>query len=399
MNLSSRIDTLPASPIRKLIPYAQKAKSEGVTVYHLNIGDPDIKTPPQMLEVLKDWNIETISYALSQGDPEFIAALEWYYHTLGYSYLSSKNIQVSSGGSEAISMALFATCNPGEKVIVFEPFYANYKSFAVLNGVEFTSVPTSAENGFHLPSRQVLETYITPQTKAILFCNPSNPTGTVYTKQEIEMLVDLAKKYNLFLLSDEVYREFVYDGHKQISLLDYMPKIPDRAVVLDSMSKRYSLCGSRLGVFVSLNEQLMTGALKIGQSRLSSGFIEQKMAAKLKDVPESYTQAVQKEYETRRDVIFEGLRTIPGIKIPKPEGAFYTIVTLPVDDSDTFCQWLLTDFRDQNETVMLAPASGFYGTEGLGKHEVRLAYVIEVPKLQRCVEILKKALEVYNQSH
>lgn len=393
---SKRLTTVPASPIRKLVPFATAAKKAGVTVYHLNIGDPDIETPEIMIEVLRNWKDNPIRYGQSQGEPVFLEALLFYYHKLGFTFLGTEHLQVTSGGSEAIAMAMFAVADPSEEILVFEPFYANYNTYAAVNGVRLVSIQTNLADGFHLPSRKIIEGKITKKTKAILYCNPNNPTGTVYTRDEIEMLVDIAKKNGLFLLSDEVYREFTYDNRHQASLLSYMQDLPNQAIVLDSLSKRYSVCGARIGVLISLNTDMMAGVLRIGQGRLSAGLIDQLMAAKLTEVPASYFTDTHREYEFRRDVLYEGLRKIPGIVIPKSEGAFYTIVGLPVKDAEHFCQWLLTDFRDKGETVMLAPAAGFYATPGKGKNEVRIAYVLAVPKLKRCIEILEKALQAYH---
>lgn len=394
--LSTRLSRVPASPIRKLVPYAQQAKKEGVHVYHLNIGDPDIKTPQVMIDVLRKWDTNPIGYDFSQGNPAFIKSLLWYYHRLGYTFLHQENIQVTTGGSEAIAMALFAVCNPGDEAIVFEPFYANYNSYAVVHGVTLTPILTKLSDGFHLPDEKIIEQKITKKTKAILICTPGNPTGTVYTKKEMDMLAALCKKHGLFLVSDEVYREFCYDGKKQVSLFPYMEEIPEHAVVVDSLSKRYSLCGGRLGMLVSLNQDLMAGVLRMAQGRLSSGYVDQVMASELVHVPSSYTQNVQKEYETRRDVLFQELEKINGIDLPpKPEGAFYAIVGLPVTNAEDFCKFLLTDFRDRNETVMFAPAAGFYGTPNCGKNEVRIAYVLNTTAIRRSAEILKKALDAY----
>ncbi len=403
VTVSKRLLNVPASPIRKLVPFAMAAKKAGVHVYHLNIGDPDIKTPGVMMDVLKHWDIDPIGYSLSQGQPEFLESLKSYYHGLGYSFIDIPNIQVTSGGSEAISMALFATCQPGDEVIVFEPFYANYNTYAVVNGVKLVPVPTSIENGFHLPEKSVIEKHITKKTRAILICSPNNPTGTVFTKMEMDMLVGLAKKHSLFMLVDEVYREYTYDGRTQTSLLAYMKEIPKQAIMLDSMSKRYNLCGVRLGVLVSLNADVMAGVLRIGQGRLSSGIVDQMIAAKLTDVPASWLNETHEEWTKRRDVLYEELKKIPGVTIPKPEGAFYSIVGLPISDSEDFAKWLLTDFRDpsassgQAETVMVAPAAGFYATRGLGKNEVRIAYVLNTKALKRSVELLSKALTEYNK--
>ncbi len=394
---SKRLSAVPASPIRKLVPYATVAKAQGVKVYHLNIGDPDIETPDEMLSVLRNWTRKTVGYDQSQGNPELLKSLVWYYKKIGFDFIHESNIQVATGGSEALSMAIFATCDPGDEVLVFEPFYANYNGFAASTGVTLVPIRTKIEDGFHLPKRVDIEAKITQKTIAILFCNPNNPTGTVYTKKEIELLVELAKKHNLFLLADEVYREFTYDGAKQVSLLTYMQEIPELAVVLDSLSKRYSLCGGRIGMVVSRNTELMAGVLRMAQARLSSGLVDQLMAAELPKVSDAYFRQVNKEYEARRDVLFEGLSKIPGVTIPKPEGAFYAIVGLPVDDAEKFCTWLLTDFRDNNETVMLAPAAGFYASPGIGKNEVRIAYVINQTSLKRCIEILRLALQNYLQ--
>ncbi len=394
---SRRLSQVPHSPIRKLVPYAVSAKQQGVHVYHLNIGDPDIKTPEVMLSVLKNWDKNPVGYDQSQGNPLFLEAMKTYYHRRGFSFITTSHIQVTTGGSEAIAMAMFAVCDPGEEVLTFEPLYTNYNSYAVVTGITLRAIETAATNGFHLPEREVIEKAITKKTRAILICNPNNPTGTVYTKAEIEMLVAIAKKHGLFILSDEVYREYTYDGRPHVSLFDYMREIPEYAIVLDSMSKRYSLCGARLGTLVTLNETILKGVLAIAQGRLSSGFIDQMMAAKLVDVPDSYLEEVHGEYLKRRDALYEGLRAIPGIVIPKPEGAFYTIVGLPVDDAEDFAKWLLTDFRDNNETVMVAPAAGFYATSGKGKNEVRIAYVLHVEAIKRCVEIIAKALVAYQK--
>lgn len=392
---SRRLSQVPHSPIRKLVPYAVSAKQQGVHVYHLNIGDPDIKTPEVMLSVLRNWDKNPIGYDQSQGNPLFLDAMKAYYHRLGFSYIDTHNIQVTSGGSEAIAMAMFAVCDAGEEVLTFEPLYTNYNSYAVVTGITLRAIETSAANGFHLPEREVIEKAITKKNRAILICNPNNPTGTVYTKEEIEMLVSIARDHGLFLLSDEVYREYTYDGRQHVSLFDYMREIPEYAIVLDSMSKRYSLCGARLGTLVTLNEQVLKGILAIAQGRLSSGLIDQMMASKLVEVPDSYLEEVHDEYRKRRDALYEGLKKIPGVVIPKPEGAFYTIVGLPVSDAEDFAKWLLTDFRDNNETVMVAPAAGFYATPGKGKNEVRIAYVLHVDAIRRCVDLLAKALVAY----
>ncbi|MFZ6035190.1 MAG: pyridoxal phosphate-dependent aminotransferase [Patescibacteria group bacterium] len=396
--VSNRLLKVPASPIRKLVPFATEAKKEGVKVYHLNIGDPDIKTPDAMISFLRDWSKNPVGYSQSQGEPEFLKSLEFYYSMIGFHFINTADIQVTTGGSEAISMALFAICDEGDEVMVFEPFYTNYNSYAAVNNVNLVPVKTDGRTGFHLPDRSEIENKITPKTKAILICNPSNPTGTVYTREEMDLLVELAKKHNLFLISDEVYREFVYDGKRHISLLEYMEALPEQTIMLDSLSKRYSLCGARLGMLVSKNREVMEGVLRIAQGRLSSGLVDQLMASKLTEVKDSYFEAVHNEYQKRRNVLYEGLKSIPGVYLEKPEGAFYTIVKLPVKNADHFSQWLLTDFRLNNETVMVAPAAGFYATSGLGLDEVRIAYVLNTEDLKKSIEVLRHALKAYSSS-
>jgi aspartate aminotransferase len=395
--VSERLIRVPASPIRKLVPFANAAKKEAIHVYHLNIGDPDIQTPDVMIKALRTWDKNPISYSSSQGEPVFLDALVWYYHSLGFSFIRPNHIQVTTGGSEAISMALFSVANPGDDVLIFEPFYTNYNSYAAVHSVRLVPIPTDIQNGFHLPTKDVIEKSMTSKTKAILICSPNNPTGTVYTKAEMDMLVDIVTDHGLYLLSDEVYREFVYDGITHVSLLSYMQDIPKQAIVLDSLSKRYSLCGARLGMLVSLNDELMQRVLYIAQGRLSSGLIDQIMASHLTEVPKTYVDSTQKEYKKRRDVLYDGLRKIPGVVIHKPEGAFYAIVGLPIDDAEDFAKYLLTTFRDNNETVMVAPAAGFYATPGCGKNEIRIAYVLNEKALRRSIDILRNALKAYNR--
>ncbi len=395
MKISSRLNSVPASPIRKLIPLAEAAKRQGVRVYHFNIGDPDVKTPQVMSDKLKSISTNPIGYAPSQGHPQLLQALQTYYHRLGYKFLDSKNIQVTMGGSEAISWAMFSVADPGEEILVFEPFYANYNAFAKINHVNLVPILTSIAAGFHLPKKEIIEKAITRKTRAILYTSPNNPTCTVYTRAEIKMLVEIAQKYNLFLLADEVYREFCFDGLVHTSLFDYMEKIPQQAIVLDSLSKRFSLCGARLGALVSLNSEIMAGVGRMGQSRLSAGLIDQFLAAELTKLPNSFFTEIQKEYQKRRDTIYAGLKKIEGVVISRPEGAFYCIAGLPVADAEHFCKWLLTDFRLNGETIMLAPAAGFYATDGQGKNEVRFAYVLQVADLNRGLMILKAALDKY----
>lgn len=396
--VSKRIQDLPISAVRKLAPYALKAKTEGVKVYHLNIGDPDIKTPKVMLDVLQKLQLKTIRYAQSRGEPELVRALENYYHKLGFTKIQEENMIVTVGGSEAIVMSLFTVANPGDEILIFEPFYSNYASCAHFCNVKLVPVSTSIENGFHLPKKEQIKKLITKKTKAILFCSPNNPTGTVYTKQELQLLVSIAKENGLFLISDEVYREFIFDGKKHTSVLEFLDQIPQQIILLDSLSKRFSLCGARIGVAISFNQEIISGAMKIAQSRLSGGLIDQLMASKLTEVPSSYTTRVIKEYQIRRDIIYSGLSKIEGVFLTKPEGAFYTMVNLPVKNAEEFAIFLLTNFRLNNETVMLAPGLGFYETAGQGLNQVRIAYVLGAKDLQRCIKILSEALKAYRMA-
>lgn len=393
MQFSKRLYEMPESPIRKLVPYAEEAKKRGIKVYHLNIGDPDIKTPKVMINSLKNFSEEIIRYANSQGEKPFLEALLKYYHDLGFKDLSSENIIATLGGSEAIFWTMMAVCEAGDEIIVFEPFYANYNGFGCLAQVNLIPVTTSIENGFHLPPKNEIISKISSRTKGILICNPSNPTGTIYTRNELQILWDIAKQFHLFLLADEVYREFAYDGKKSHSLLNFTG---DNLIVLDSLSKRYSLCGARLGCVVSQNKELLKLLLKYGQARLSAGFIDQLMASSLTNLPKDYFEKIRREYQARRDVILDGLRKIKGVVCQKPEGAFYLIAKLPVKSAEDFAKWLLTDFSDYGETIMVAPAAGFYATKGLGRDEIRLAYVINQKDLKRSMEILKIAIEKYN---
>lgn len=394
--LSTRLQNLPVSATRKLLPYAQEAKKNGIKIYHLNVGDPDIPTPEVMLDVLKNWKYNPIRYTPSQGELKLIEALLSYYHTLGYEYVKKENLIVTLGGSEAVAMSLFATTDPGDEVLVFEPFYSGYLPPSFIHTIKLVPVPTKINNGFHLPSKKIIESHITSKTRAILFCNPANPTGTVYTKEELTLLVTIAKEHNLFLISDEVYREFVFVDRKIVSLLDFMEEIPERAIVVDSLSKRYSLCGARLGTFISRNPTIMTGVIKMSQARLSGGFIDQTMAEKLTEVPLSYTKKIQEEYRQRRDFLFTELSKINGVVIAKPEGAFYCMVQLPVKNAEEFCIWLLSKYRNKNETIMFAPGAGFYLTPGKGINEIRIAYILNIPQLRRCIELLKDALDTYS---
>ncbi len=395
--ISIRAANMPVSPIRRLLPFADEALKRGRKIYHLNIGDPDIKSPHVMIDTLRRWSTNPIPYSHSKGQKELLDALIWYYKTLGFP-LTTDNIQISVGGSEAIVWAFLALCNPGDEVLVFEPFYGNYAAYATMCGIKLVAVTTTIENGFHLPTGADIEKKITAKTRAILICSPNNPTGTVYTHKEMERIVGIANKRQLFLLSDEVYREFAYDGGTQISALAFAKgDMKEKIVILDSLSKRYSLCGARLGAFISYNAQLMQIALKFGQARLSAGFIDQMVAAQLRHVPSSYFKSIIKEYEARRNLMYEGLNKIPGVFCARPEGAFYMMVRLPVADAGDFAKYLLTDFHDNNETIMVAPGDGFYGS-ALGKNEIRIAYVLNQQSLTRCLKLIALALQQYNQS-
>lgn len=392
--------TIPASPLRAFIPFAEEAKKKGRHIYHLNIGDPDIKMPQVMYDFLRNWDKNPVPYSHSQGEPELIKSLLWYYSGFGFSFLKHENIQITLGGSEGLLWSFMSICDPDDEILTFEPYYTNYNSYAVVARAKLIGIKTNIENGFHLPERKEIESRITSKTRAILFSNPSNPTGTVYTRDELDMLADIAEKHNLYIIADEVYREFVYNGTQAISMLEYAEKMPDAIIVVDSLSKRYSLCGARLGNIVSLNDDLMATFLKFGQARLSAGTIGQRMAATLNQVEPPYFDNIVEEYGKRREIIVKGLKSIPGVVCSEPEGAFYVIAKLPVDDAADFTKWLLTDFNDNNETVMVAPAAGFYNTPGSGTDEVRIAYVLNTEALERSVEILKKALEAYtNVAH
>jgi len=395
MKLSKVAYTTPASPIRKLVPFAMDAKKKGIKIYHLNIGDPDIKTPQVMIDYVKNWDKNPICYPNSRGEKVLLDALVGYYKSIGVDDLRDENLQITCGGSEGLLWTFFSICDPDDEVIVFEPFYANYNGFASIAKINLIPIITKIEDNFHLPDISEIENKISKKTKAILICNPSNPTGTVYSKGELEKLVNLAKKHNIFLISDEVYREFAYDGKKAYSLLDFRHVYSDGIVVVDSLSKRYSLCGARLGIIISYNLEIMDSFLRYAQARLSVGLIDQHMAAELTKVGKDYFKSVNDEYRERRDVLYGELSKIEGVVCRKPEGAFYMIVKLPVKDTEDFAKWLLTDFNDNGETIMVAPAKGFYKTPGLGTDEVRLAYVINQSDLVRACEILKKALQEY----
>ena len=384
---------MPASPIRRLVPYADEAKKRGIHVYHLNIGQPDIHTPEAALEAIHHFRPKVVEYSHSAGIESYRRKLAGYYQNLGID-IDYTNILITTGGSEAILFAMMACFDPGDEIIIPEPFYANYNGFAVEAGAKVVPVTSYIEDGFALPPMEEIKKKITPHTRAIMVCNPNNPTGYLYSREELEALRDIVKKHDLFLFSDEVYREFCYDGKEHFSVMN-LEGIEDNVVLMDSVSKRYSSCGSRIGALITRNREVYDTALKFAQARLSPPTFGQVAAEASLDTPKSYFDEVYHEYVARRDYLVENLNRIEGVFTPVPGGAFYTIARLPVVDADRFAQWLLSDFSYKNATVMVAPASGFYATPGLGKDEVRIAYVLKVEDLKHAVRILEEALEAY----
>ncbi len=391
--ISERGLNMPESPIRKLVPFAEKAKSKGVGVIHLNIGQPDIETPQVALDAVKNITMEVYEYSHSAGNESYRIGLAKYYDKISPG-ITHENVMVTTGGSEALSFAFTACLNLGDEVIIPEPFYANYNGFAEATGVNVVPISSSIESGFALPKIEEFEKNITSKTKAILICNPGNPTGYLYSKEELNKLRDLVKKHDLYLFADEVYREFCYDGKEHNSLLT-LEGVEDNVIVVDSVSKRYSMCGVRIGAMISRNKEVMTTALKLAQARLSPPLLGQIAGEAALETPDSYFENVSKEYVERRDILVDGLNSIDGVFCPKPGGAFYAVAQLPVNDTEKFCQWMLEDFSFEGETVMMAPASGFYSTPGKGKNEVRLAYVLEKDKLKKAIRCLAEALKVY----
>src|SRR5437868_6532627 len=391
--LSRRAQGMPASPIRSLAPLAEAAKARGVRVYHLNIGQPDIETPACMRVRLKELDDKVLEYSPSGGTPAFLKSLQHYYEKRLGLQLGVEQILATTGGSEAILFAFLACANEGDDVLVVEPFYANYRAFATMAGLNLVPVLSRGRDGFHLPPRHVFEKALTPRTRIVILCNPSNPTGTVYTRAELDAVADFCRDNGLFLVSDEVYREFVYDGRKAISALE-LDDADDFVIVVDSLSKRYSACGIRLGALVTRNAEVYDAALRMAQGRLSPPGLAQFIAVGAESLGDDYTRDVVAEYQRRRDVLFDGLTAIPGVFLQKPEGAFYCVVRLPVDDAERFAAWLLTDFSHEGKTVMVAPANGFYATD-LGRSEVRIAYVLKESDLREAVELLRIALERY----
>jgi len=391
--ISKKAIEMPASPIRRLVPYSEKAKKEGKTVYHLNIGQPDIETPQVALDAIHNFEPRVLEYSHSAGFESYRTKLETYYQSIGI-HVNADNLLVTTGGSEALIFGLMTTCNPGDEVIIPEPFYANYNGFAVMAGLTVVPVTASIESGFALPPVEEIEKKITDKTKAIVICNPGNPTGYLYSKEELEQLASIVKKHDLFLFSDEVYREFCYEGAVPFSTMN-LEGIDDNVIMIDSVSKRYSMCGARIGTMVTRNKDVMAAALKFGQARLSPPTVDQFAAEAALQTPQSYFDGVVNEYVQRRNILVDGLNSIEGVFCPKPKGAFYAVAKFPVDDADKFCQWLLEEFSYEGQTVMMAPASGFYATKGLGKQEARLAYVLNQDSLKKAVKCLDVALKVY----
>ena len=392
LDISKRVKETQFSPIRKFVPFLEVVKKKGIKVFELHIGQPDLETPKEILREIKNFKGKILSYTNSIGIEKVRLAWQKYYRDFGINFDISEII-VTTGGSEAILFAFATICNPGQEIIVFEPFYTNYNGYASIAGVKLVPIRTFAKNGFHLPEKKEIEKKINKKTRGILICNPNNPTGAIYKKSELKTIAEIAKKHGLFILSDEVYREFVYD-EKHYSMMDF-PEIRNQVILLDSISKRFSACGTRIGCLASKNKKVIEGATKFAQARLSAPMIEQLAVVPLLENSKKYTQKIAREYKRRRDIVFEALQKIPGVFCLKPKGAFYITVKLPIEDSDHFAKWFLTDFSFQKKTVMVAPASGFYATKGLGKDEVRIAFVLSSKKLKEAMKIFKKGLEKY----
>ncbi|EFE28576.1 aminotransferase, class I/II [Filifactor alocis ATCC 35896] len=393
MKFSNRITSMQASPIRRLVPYAEKARKAGKKVYPLNIGQPDIKTPPAFFEALGNFNKKVLAYDGSQGNPELIKAISNYYKTYNMDFQDDE-ILITNGGSEALLFAIIATCDAGDEVLVPEPFYTNYNGFASAVNVTVDGITTKAEEGFHLPKKEDLVKKIKPNTKSIILSNPGNPTGVVYTKDELKMLVDICIEHNLFILADEVYREFVYDGLEYISLGNFK-EAEDRVIIIDSVSKRYSACGARIGSIASKNKDLIQEILKLCQGRLCVPTIEQIGAIELYKTPTDYFKEVNEEYTKRRDIVYGALQKMDGVICKEPKGAFYVSVKLPVDNAEKFIIWCLEEFDYNGETLMMAPLEGFYSTPGIGEDEARIAYILNTEELQKAMTVLDKALQAY----
>ncbi len=394
VNISEKARLMPASAIRKLVPFAEAAKNDGVKVYHLNLGQPDIASPECALEAVRNYSLKNISYSHSGGIMELRKGLvEKYYKKIGID-ITTDELIVSIGGSESIKLALEITCDPGSEVIVMEPYYTNYNTFAYLNGITLKAIPTDIRNGFQIPPIEEFEKAITEKTKAILICNPGNPTGTQYSKESILALGEIARRHGLFLISDEVYREFCYTDEPHFSVMN-IPGLEQNTILIDSVSKRYSMCGVRIGCFISHNKDVMTAAMKFGQSRLCAPVLGQIATIGALDTPDEYFEEVKKEYIRRRDYMIGRLNSMEGVFTPLPMGAFYTIAELPVDNTESFAKWTLENFRIDNETTMITPAESFYATPGMGMNHARIAYVLEIEELEKALDILEAALKAY----
>ncbi|MCL4114411.1 UNVERIFIED_CONTAM: hypothetical protein GTU68_041301 [Idotea baltica] len=394
MQLSRRVKAMQASPVRKLVPYSIAAEKAGKKVYHLNIGQPDIKTPNEFMDAIRAFDKETIEYAVSSGDINLIKAISEYYKRFDIDYKEDE-ILITNGGSEALIFAAIALCNAGEEILVPEPFYTNYNGFTTAVDVAIKPITTKAEDGFHLPSKEEILACVTPKTRAIMISNPGNPTGVVYSKEELEILAEVALEKDLFIISDEVYREFTYDGLTCTSFGN-IKSVEDRVIIVDSVSKRYSACGARVGSLCSKNKEFIAEVNKLCQTRLCVATLEQVGAAALYGVSEKYLKEVNEEYQNRRDITFAALSKMEDVVCEKPTGAFYVVAKLPIDNAEKFALWLLTDFEDNGETVMVSPAADFYATKGLGKDEIRIAYILEEDSLKRAMELLDKAIKAYN---
>ncbi len=394
MKFSSKIEKCSLSPIRKFYPYQVEANKRGIKIYHLNIGQPDIATPPAYFDALRNFRQPVLAYAPSPGIPDMIEAVRKYYSGIGIEYAASDTL-ITTGGSEALTIALNSILEEGDEIIVPEPFYPNYLTFVNLTGASIRPVHTTAEEGYHFASREKIEPLINERTRAILFTNPGNPTGTVLSPEELRLMADIAREHNLFLIGDEVYREFVYGGEKLASIGEF-EDIADNAIIVDSVSKRFSACGARIGAMITRNHALQQHALKYCQARLSVATLDQVASAALYGVGSDYFAETREEYRCRRDAIYNKLSAIPGVVCKEPKGAFYVMAKLPVDDTDAFQTWLLTDFSDNGETVMYAPGAGFYATPGLGRNEVRLAYVLNCRDIERAMDLLTLAISRYN---
>lgn len=392
-SISDKGKAMPASPIRKLVPFAEEAKRKGIKVYHLNIGQPDIPTPEVALNAIRNFNLKIIEYSHSAGNESYRRKLAGYYQRIGIN-VDHTQMLITTGGSEAVLFALMSCVDPGKEVITPEPFYANYNGFATSAGIKVVPVISHIENDFALPPISEIEKKITSKTKGIIICNPNNPTGYLYSREELLILRDIVKKHDLYLFSDEVYREFCYDGAEHFSAMN-LEGIDDNVIMLDSVSKRYSECGVRIGALVTKNREVLNTALKFAQARLSPPGLGQVVGEASVDTPPDYFQEVNREYTARRNFMVEALNKMQGVYCPKPKGAFYSVVRLPVDDSDKFAQWLLQEFDYKKQTVMVAPASGFYSTSGSGRDEVRIAYVLNTDDLKNAMETLAEALKVY----